>query len=195
LDCVYRIQTGGSICLRNEAKRIFKLFNEDRKMKFAKLFLCLSLLVSASVFGGQAMAAEKNTNSQTILRSGSQASAQAPEANFTGTVRLDPLFPPTAPAHTSGAYVTFEPGARSAWHTHPLGQALIVTSGVGRTQEWGAPIQEIKAGDVIICPAGVKHWHGAAPDTALTHISVVEQLDGKSVTWMEKVTDAQYSGK
>ena len=159
------------------------------------MLLSLFLLGSAGVYGGQAMAAEADKKSQTVTRSGTQHSVKGPDAYFTGTVRIDPLFPATAPARASGAYVTFEPGARSAWHTHPLGQALVVTSGVGRTQEWGGPVQEIKAGDVIVCPPGVKHWHGAAPNTAMTHLSVVEELNGKNVEWMEKVTDAQYSGK
>jgi quercetin dioxygenase-like cupin family protein len=127
-----------------------------------------------------------------IKRSGSQPSAKGPEAYFTGAVRVDPLFDPPAPARILGASVTFEPGARTAWHTHPLGQTLIVTAGVGWTQCVGEPRQEIRQGDVIWCPPGKKHWHGATPTTAMTHIAIVEKLDGKGVDWMEKVTDEQY---
>ena len=120
---------------------------------------------------------------------------QGPAEFFTGHVRIDPLFPANDSAHFSGAYVTFEPGARSAWHMHPTGQHLIVTAGVGRTQAWGGPIEEIKAGDVIWCPPQVKHWHGASPTTAMTHIAITGTLNGKNVEWMEKVTDEQYHGK
>ena len=127
-----------------------------------------------------------------IKRSGSQPSAKGAAENFTGHVRVDPLFQPTAHTHASGASVTFEPGARSAWHTHVLGQTLIVTSGCGRVQSWGGQIEEIRPGDVVWCPPGEKHWHGAAPTTAMTHISIVEQADGKSAEWMEKVSDEQY---
>lgn len=127
-----------------------------------------------------------------ITRSGTQASQKGPAEYFTGTVRVDPLFPVNAPSHAAGAYVTFEPCARSAWHTHPLGQILIVTSGVGRVQRWGGPVEEIRAGDVVWTPPGVKHWHGAAPTTAMTHLAIQEALEGKAVEWMEKVTDEQY---
>ncbi|WP_404477943.1 cupin domain-containing protein [Novosphingobium sp. BL-52-GroH] len=127
-----------------------------------------------------------------LKRAGSQPSQVAPSEYFTGTVRLDPLSAPPAPARHSCAAVTFEPGARSAWHTHPLGQTLIVTAGCGWTQCEGEPIVEIRAGDVIWCPPGHKHWHGATPTTAMTHIAVQEALDGSAVTWMEKVTDADY---
>ena len=127
-----------------------------------------------------------------IKRAGSQPSTQGPADWFTGTVRIDPLFQPAAPARTASASVTFEPGARTAWHTHPLGQRLIVTAGTGRAQRWGGPIEEIRPGDVIWFPPGEKHWHGAAPTTAMTHTAIQEQLDGKAVDWMEHVTDAQY---
>lgn len=127
-----------------------------------------------------------------IMRSGSQPSRQGPVEHFTGTVRVDPLFQATAPARASGALVTFEPGARTAWHTHPLGQILIVTAGTGRVQRWGDPVEEIHQGDVVWIPPGQKHWHGAAPNSSMAHIAIVEQLDGKSVDWMEKVSDAQY---
>ena len=123
-----------------------------------------------------------------IKRSGSQPSGKGPAEYFTGTVRVDPLFNPPAPARAFGASVTFEPGARTAWHTHPLGQTLIVTAGCGRAQRWGGPVEEIRPGDVVWIPPGEKHWHGAAPTTAMTHIAIQEQLDGKAVDWMEQVT-------
>lgn len=127
-----------------------------------------------------------------IARVGSQASGKGPADNFSGAVRVDPLFQANPPTRASGAYVTFEPGARSAWHTHPLGQTLIVTAGVGRVQRWGGPVEEIRPGDVIWPPPGVKHWHGAAPTTAMTHIAIQENVDGKVVEWLEKVSDGQY---
>lgn len=162
--------------------------------RLTAVILSLSLLVSASVFTGNIVTAEANENSQTVMQVGSQPSYKGPVEYFTGNVRVDPLFSSKDSAQFSGAYVTFEPGARSAWHTHPTGQHLIVTAGVGRTQEWGGPIVEIKAGDVIWCPPGVNHWHGASPTTAMTHMAVTGALNGKSVEWMEKVTDKQYNG-
>ncbi|MBY5531859.1 cupin domain-containing protein [Rhizobium leguminosarum] len=129
-----------------------------------------------------------------IKRSGSQPSAKGPADWFTGSVRVDPLFAATSPARAAGASVTFEPGARTAWHTHPLGQTLIVTSGCGRVQREGGPVEEIRAGDVVSFAPGERHWHGASPTTAMTHIAIQEQLDGKVVDWMEHVTDAQYQG-
>jgi quercetin dioxygenase-like cupin family protein len=127
-----------------------------------------------------------------IKRSGSQASATGPVDWFTGSVRIDAPFQTSAPARVSGATVTFEPGARTAWHTHPLGQTLIVTFGCGRVQREGGPVEEIHAGDIVWFHPGEKHWHGAAPTTAMTHIAIVESLDGKVVDWMEKVSDEQY---
>jgi quercetin dioxygenase-like cupin family protein len=127
-----------------------------------------------------------------ITRSGSQPSGKAPAEYFTGAVRIDPLFQAPDPARASGASVTFEPGARTAWHSHPLGQTLIVTAGCGRVQRWGGPIEEIRPGDVIWFPPGEKHWHGATPTTAMTHIAIQERLDGKTVDWMEQVSDEQY---
>jgi quercetin dioxygenase-like cupin family protein len=128
-----------------------------------------------------------------IRRNGSRPSAKGSAENFTGAVRIDPLFRAPDPARATGALVTFEPGARSAWHTHPLGQTLIVTAGLGWTQCWGGPIEEIRPGDVISCPPGVKHWHGATPSTGMTHIAIQERDgSGKVVDWMEKVTDEQY---
>ena len=127
-----------------------------------------------------------------IKRIGSQPSVKGPSEWFTGTVRMDPLFQAPAPALVQGASVTFEPGARTAWHTHPLGQTLIVTAGCGRVQRWGGPVEEIRPGDGVWIPPREKHWHGAAATTAMTHIAVHEQLDGKVVDWMEQVSDEQY---
>lgn len=127
-----------------------------------------------------------------ISRNGSQPSVSGPADWFTGRTRIDPLFDAPEPARAAGASVTFEPGARTAWHTHPLGQTLIVTAGVGRVQVWGGEIEEIRPGDVVWFPPGVKHWHGASPTTAMTHIAIQEALDGKVVEWMEHVTDEQY---
>ncbi|MGO8865655.1 MAG: cupin domain-containing protein [Alphaproteobacteria bacterium] len=124
-----------------------------------------------------------------IRRSGSQPSGKGPAEYFTGTVRVDPLFQADAPARALGATVTFEPGARTAWHSHPLGQTLIVTAGCGRVQRWGGPVEEIRPGDVVWIPPGEKHWHGATATTAMSHIAIVEQLNGKSADWMEKVSD------
>ena len=124
-----------------------------------------------------------------ITRSGSQPSGKGPSEYFTGAVRVDQLFQAPDPARVTGASVTFEPGARTAWHTHPLGQTLIVTAGCGRVQHEGGPIEEVHAGDVIWFPPGEKHWHGASPTTAMTHIAIQEQLDGKAVDWLEKVSD------
>ncbi|MNF37837.1 Carboxymuconolactone decarboxylase family protein [compost metagenome] len=140
-------------------------------------------------------ASEPRRAEQQISRAGTQASMAGPADYFTGRVRVDPLFTASDEISASGAYVSFEPGARSAWHTHPAGQRLVVTSGVGLVQEWGKPVQEIRPGDVIVCPPGVKHWHGAAPTSAMTHLAVTGSVDGKSVQWMEKVTDAQYNAQ
>lgn len=146
-----------------------------------------------------ALAAEPQANAaasaQQITRAGEQASIAGPAEWFTGTVRIDPVWPASDTINASGGLVTFEPGARSAWHTHPAGQRLVVTSGVGLTQEWGRPVQTIRPGDVVWCPPGVKHWHGAAPHTAMTHLAVTGTVDGKNVTWMEKVSDAQYHAR
>lgn len=129
----------------------------------------------------------------TINRLGATPAEPAPEAYFTGTVRLESRFAGTGAARISGATMIFAPGARTAWHTHPLGQTLIVTAGVGRVQLWGAPAQEIRPGDTVWIPAGLKHWHGAAPDVGMTHIAIAEALDGTSVDWLEKVSDTEYS--
>ncbi len=130
-----------------------------------------------------------------IRRSGSQPSGKGPAEYFTGEVRVDPLFEAHDPARALGASVSFEPGARTAWHTHPLGQILIVTAGCGRAQRWGGPIEEIRPGDVVWIAPAEKHWHGAAPTTAMTHIAIQEKLDDKVVDWMEPVSDQQYSGR
>jgi quercetin dioxygenase-like cupin family protein len=127
-----------------------------------------------------------------IKRNGTQASVKGPADWFTGTVRIDPLFQAPDPARVQGASVTFEPGARTAWHTHPLGQTLIVTSGCGLVQRWGGPIEEIQPGDIIWFEPGEKHWHGATPTNAMTHIALQEQLNGKPVDWLEQVSEDQY---
>jgi 4-carboxymuconolactone decarboxylase len=154
---------------------------EPHMKLLAVIVLFFSLVASAS------------TQTISIARSGSQPSRPGPAENFTGAVRVEAPFGPNAPSRTSGALVTFEPGARSAWHSHPLGQTLIVTDGVGRVQQWGGPVEEIRVGDVIWTPPGVKHWHGASPTTVLTHIAIQESAGGKSVEWMEKVNEEQYN--
>ncbi len=130
-----------------------------------------------------------------IKRIGSRPSGKGPAEYFTGTVWIDPLFNPPAPARVVGASVTFEPGARTAWHTHPLGQSLLVTAGCGWAQRWGGAVEEIRPGDTIWFAPGEKHWHGATATTAMTHVAVQEQLDGKTVEWMEQVSDEQYNGR
>jgi quercetin dioxygenase-like cupin family protein len=127
-----------------------------------------------------------------ITRAGSQASSKGPDDWFTGTVRIDPLFTAPAPARVAGATVTFEPGARTAWHTHPLGQTLVVLSGLGLVQREGSDVEEIRPGDVVWFAPGEKHWHGASPRTAMSHVAIQEALDGKAVEWLEHVTDTQY---
>jgi quercetin dioxygenase-like cupin family protein len=157
-------------------------------MRTAMLLASLFPLAWAAVIA----AADRPSASQTVSIAGSQVAAKGPAEYFTGNVRIDPLFGAKDTAPFSGAYVTFEPAARSAWHTHPAGQHLIVTSGVGSTQEWGGPVVEIRAGDVVWCPPGVRHWHGATPTTAMTHIALTGTLAGKNVDWLEKVSDEQY---
>jgi len=127
-----------------------------------------------------------------IQRAGTQPSKQGSADYFTGSVRIDPLFQAEAPARVVGNSVTFEPGARTAWHTHPLGQTLLVTSGRGLAQRWGGPVEEIRPGDIVWFPPGEKHWHGAGPNTAMSHIAIQEGLDGKTVEWLEQVSDEQY---
>jgi quercetin dioxygenase-like cupin family protein len=154
----------------------------------------MSLLLFASVVSkAQTSEAQAPTSSSIkIFRNDSLESKKASAEYFTGEVQVQELFPADDPSRTSGGKVTFEPAARSAWHTHPLGQILIVTDGTGWVQQWGGPIQEIRKGNVVRIPAGVKHWHGATPTTAMTHIAIQEQLNGKAVEWMEKVSDEQY---
>ncbi len=155
----------------------------------------ISLLLSAT---SQAQAAVPQVPSRSTAGSiqitprGSQQLGKAPAEHFIGSVAIEPVFSPHDPSRASGGKVTFQPGARSAWRTHPLGQILIVTDGTGWIQQWGGPIEEIRKGDVIWIPAGVKHWHGATPNTVMTHIAIQEQLNGMAVEWMEKVTDEQY---
>lgn len=151
---------------------------------------CLAVLHSLNA--GAVENAPAVAEAQQIARAGSQASVAGPAEYFTGRVRIDPVWPASETLNASGGLVTFEPGARSAWHTHPAGQRLVVTSGVGLTQEWGRPVREIRPGDVVWCPPGVKHWHGAAPGTAMTHLAVTGTVDGRNVEWLEKVSDAQY---
>lgn len=161
----------------------------------------LSLAVIGAVCG--ARAAPEGGNEETagatasaaplvIHRVGSQPSSPGPSRFFAGAVRVDPLHTATEPARVSTAFVGFEPGARSAWHTHPLGQTLIVTAGAGRLQRWGSPAEVIRPGDTVWIPAGVKHWHGASPTTGMTHIAVTETLDGRNVDWLEQVSEDQY---
>jgi quercetin dioxygenase-like cupin family protein len=152
-----------------------------------------ALCVTACLLGLRATAGTPAaSNPIKILRNGTQPSAKGPAEWFTGTVRVDPLFPAQDPSRVSAADVTFEPGARTAWHTHPLGQTLVVTAGCGLVQSWGNPAEEIRPGDGVRIPPGVKHWHGAAPTTTMTHLAIQEQSQGKVVDWLEKVSDAQY---
>jgi quercetin dioxygenase-like cupin family protein len=164
------------------------------EIKLLNLSPLSPLLATASRIPSVSLPNQKHDMKITITRNGSQPSVKGPADWFTGTVRVDPLFQAPAPARVSGVSVTFEPAARTAWHTHPLGQTLIVTAGAGRVQQEGGPIEEIRAGDVVWFPPGVKHWHGASPTTAMTHIAILEQLDGKGVDWLEKVSDEQYRG-
>ena len=153
----------------------------------------MSLMLFALVVSkAQTSVPQTPPSSIRITRSDSLQPKKASADYFTGAVQVQELFPADDPSRTSGGKVTFEPGARSAWHTHPLGQILIVTDGTGWVQQWGGPIEEIRKGDVVRIPAGVKHWHGATPSTAMTHIAIQEQLNGKAVEWMEKVRDEQY---
>jgi len=167
-----------------------------------KLKLIAAILVSmlaANVASGQTASSDasqaapvQDSKTIRIARSESLQSNKGSDQFFTGSVQVQQLFPGHDPARTSGGRVTFEPGARSAWHTHPLGQILIVTDGTGWIQQWGGPVEEIRKGDVIWIPPGVKHWHGATATTSMTHIAIQEQLNGRVVDWMEKVTDEQY---
>ena len=166
--------------------------------RLATIAVGLSLLASASTtaFAQAATSSPSGTSDGPmdlkIARAGSQPSTRGPAEFFTGSVRVDPLFPAAAPSRMSGGLVTFEPGARSAWHTHPVGQVLVVTAGLGWVQREGGPVEEMRPGDVVLIPPGLRHWHGAAATTGVTHIALQEQVDGQAVAWMEKVSDAQY---
>lgn len=152
-----------------------------------------TLMASAiSLTIGAAIAADPAPSKVKIARIGSQPSSIGPQQNFTGAVRVDSPFRAEAPGRVGGGIVTFEPGARTAWHAHPLGQTLIVTAGIGRVQQWGSPAEEIRPGDVVWIPAGVKHWHGASRTIGMSHVAISESLNGQSATWMEKVSDEQY---
>ena len=156
------------------------------------------LATTALQVGGAAMAAPQATGAslhQEIVPAGSQASIAGTTQTFTGRARIDPLWSANKDINASGAMVTFEPGARSDWHTHPYGQRLVVSSGLGLVQEWGKPVEIVRPGDAIWCPPGVKHWHGAAPKTAVTYLTITGTVDGKNVDGLEKVTDEQYDGK
>jgi quercetin dioxygenase-like cupin family protein len=149
-------------------------------------------LAALAQAGGATAINQLRNAAMEITRNGARPSGKGPAEYFTGAVRVDPMFQAGDPARVSGGHVTFEPGARSAWHTHPLGQTLIITSGLGWAQAEGGPVQEIRPGDVVLFPPGVKHWHGAAPTTAVTHIAITEFQDSKNVDWLEKVSDEQY---
>lgn len=155
----------------------------------------LAALIGIGAAGLAAAQAVAPTPAQEITRAGAQTSAAGPAEFFTGRVRVDPVWPADENINASGAMVTFEPGARSAWHTHPAGQRLYVLSGVGLTQEWGKSVQVIRPGDVVWCPPNVKHWHGATPTTAMSHLAVTGTLQARNVNWMEKVSDEQYNAR
>jgi len=159
-----------------------------------KTSLTQALASAALLVAGGAEAAERK-EAQQVVRAGSQTPSAGPDAYFTGQVKVEMLWPNNERIQASGAYVTFEPGARSAWHTHPSGQRLLVTAGTGLVQEWGKEVVEIHAGDTVWCPPGVKHWHGAAPGTRMTHLAVTGMADGKGVEWLEKVSDEQYNAR
>jgi len=164
-------------------------------MKKLILMTILPLLFSSVVYAGSEKTSEQGKDLQTVYRAISQETFKAPEDKFTGDVEVKMLFPANDTAQFSGAYVTFQPGARSAWHEHPAGQHMVVTSGVGLTGTRDGKIVTIKAGDAIWCPPDIDHWHGASPDSPMTHLVITGVLDGKNVIWKEKVTDEQYSGK
>jgi 4-carboxymuconolactone decarboxylase len=163
-------------------------------MRLTTAILTLSLLVSMSAFAGTAMATEGDNNPQIIIiRADSLPSSKGPSTNFTGNVRVEPVFPANDSASYSVSYVTFEAGARTAWHSHPAGQRLIITAGVGWVQQWGGPVVEVRTGDAVWFPPNVKHWHGASPTESMTHISLAGNISGRNAEWMEKVTDEQYA--
>jgi quercetin dioxygenase-like cupin family protein len=175
---------------REEAKAKFGCMTSRVKLLTAT---AVSLFLFASGSGDRAAVSKDASQKIIVTRSGSQPSRDAPAEHFTGSVRIDPLFQAEDPSHMSASYVTFEPHARSAWHTHPLGQILIVTAGTGWIQQEGGEKQEIKPGDVIWIPPGVKHWHGATATNGMTHIAIQAAVDGKNVDWMEKVSEEEYN--
>lgn len=168
--------------------------------RLASLGMVAFLMASAAAYadpttassGSGAAPSSPGPGEVRITRAGSQPSSWGPDEYFAGSVRIDPLFQADAPSRTSGGSVTFDPGARTVWHAHPLGQTLIVTSGLGWVQRWGGPVEEIRPGDVVWIPPGVKHWHGATATTGMTHVAIQEHLDGRSVEWMEQVSAEQY---
>ena len=164
-------------------------------MKKLVLIVTLSMLFASVVYAGSEKAPEQGKDSQVVYRAKSQKSFKGPENWFTGDVQVDLLFPSNETAHYSGAYVTFQPGARTAWHLHPAGQHMIVTSGISLTGTRDGKIVRFKAGDTVWCPPNIDHWHGATPDSPMTHLVITGILDGKNVIWKEKVTDEQYIGK
>jgi len=164
-------------------------------MKILMPITTLSILAAPISFAGAGTPPGHNADSQAVYRAGTQKSFKGPENLFTGDVQVDMLFPDNETAHYSGAYVTFQPGARTAWHLHPAGQHMIVTSGIGLTGTRDGTILTVKAGDAVWCPPDIDHWHGAAPDSPMTHLVLTGVLDGKNVIWKEKVTDEQYSGR
>ncbi|MEZ1624890.1 (R)-mandelonitrile lyase [Pseudomonas aeruginosa] len=167
----------------------------NKSLLFLGVAMCIAVPIASAADPQGSANAPAAAPAQQITHAGEQASTFGSAEYFTGRVRVDPLFTANESINAYGSYVSFEPGARSAWHTHPAGQRLVVTSGIGLTQEWGKPVQAIRQGDVVWCPPGVKHWHGAAPNSAMTHLAVGSTVNGKSVTWMEKVTDEQYNAR
>ncbi len=164
-------------------------------MKRLTRMLILSVLAAAMVYAVSGKTSGAAKNSQVVYRAGAQQSFKGPEKWFTGDVKVRLLFPPNDTAHYSGAYVTFQPGARTAWHLHPAGQHMIVTSGVALTGTRDGKIVRFKAGEVVWCPPGIDHWHGATPDAPMTHLVITGVVDGQNVVWKEKVTDEQYAGR
>lgn len=161
-----------------------------------RLLIITGFLAASLFFISDLTWAAEDAPEQTITRKEDLKPVKGSDKIFTGDVYVTPLYPANNAMRSSGGSVTFQPGARSNWHTHPVGQVLIVTEGVGRIGEWGKPVREIRAGDVVVCPVGVKHWHGASPDNPMTHISICEEKEsGKVVEWLEKVTDEQYNSK
>ena len=169
--------------------------NGGKEMTMFMLLTTFLVICSSVAYAGSEKATEQEAKSQVLYQAGTQKSFKGPENLFTGEVQVDMLFPGNDTAHYSGAYVTFQPGARTAWHLHPAGQHMIVTAGVGLTGTRDGKIVHIKAGDTLWCPPDIDHWHGATPDSPMTHLVITGSKDGENVIWKEKVTDAQYLGK